>query len=45
MSKYITISEIFSKIKSRDDIQNYFREQGNYICELYTKFMLYYPTL
>ena len=31
MSKYITISEIYSKIKSKDDICNYFREQGEFI--------------
>ena len=28
MTKYITISEIYSKIRSKEDIINYFREQG-----------------
>ena len=31
MAKYISISEIQSKIKSREDIINYFREQGKNI--------------
>ena len=29
MNKYISIADIYSKIKSKDDIVNYFREQGN----------------
>ena len=28
MAKYITIAEIYSKIKTKADIINYFREQG-----------------
>ena len=32
--KYITISEIYSKIKSKDDIINYFLEQGNIIINI-----------
>ena len=28
MSQYISISEIYSKIKNKSDIINYFREQG-----------------
>ena len=29
--QYITLSEIYTKIKSKDDIINYFREQGKII--------------
>ena len=28
MAQYISLSEIYSKIKCKDDIINYFREQG-----------------
>ena len=32
--QYITLSEIYSKIRSKDDIINDFREQGNIIINI-----------
>ena len=41
--KNITIGEVFAKIKTREDIVNFFREQGKiYINILYIG--LFYPT-
>jgi len=41
--KNITIGEVFAKIKTREDIVNFFREQGNiYINYLYLG--LFYPS-
>ena len=31
MAQYISISEIYSKIRNKSDIINYFREQGTSI--------------
>ena len=44
MSRYISICEIYSKIKTKDDIINYFREQGKLINK-FNIIGLYYPKL
>lgn len=44
MVKYISLTEIYSKIKTKEDIQNYYKEQGKINYNL-KNIGLYYPRL
>ena len=44
MSRYLSIAKIYSKMKTKDDIMNYFREQDKSINK-FNNIGLYYPKL